>query len=1085
MLNLILGTCGTGKTRQIIEKIKERAVQSLESLLLVPEQFTSSAETMIYRELGDYHSGFVTVCSFTSYAERILKTYGGTAIETLTDAGRVVYVRRALDNLADTLPKYHKQKRSFAFCTLCADTIKELKTAGANGASLTQIAGKSKDGEKLYELGLIFSAYDALIENAAMDPADRVSVATEKLPVDNICNLAVFIDNFDGFTAPEYKMLAKLIFAESCTVTLCCDGLSDKDEGLGLFSPVKKTAARLRALAAKRGADVAAPLVLNQDYRHKDAKGLLAVAEFLAYDETEYLPNGDVFISAQRGIYNECKAVAARVKQKAQSGVPYGRMAIICRSLDQYSAAIKYELSLYGVPYFIDEATTMDHSAPAAFFRAALAIAKNGLNTENILRLLKTGLCGFTDEEICALENYAYTWKTGAEDWHSAFTKNPSGFGDMSASDEKLLKIAENARAKCIPPILSFLSQTKNADAANISHSLYYLLDAFCGMQNTLKAAELLRESKSEAAADMLCGTWDGVMGLLSQMELLLKGCSVSVGEYDELFLLLLRSSEVGHVPQAQDSVIVTTADRMRLAEPLICFVMGVSEGEFPKAVGFSGLLTHTDREALVESGIEMPGSFENRCLLEQMFFYRALTAPSKQLYVSYVPAAFGGGAMSAPLARMYKELSCTQEPLSLQQLACTTDAALDLLGMQYSANTVSSATLKEALVRDGSKAQSLAAMESAASEKEFVIDKKGLVREVLGDKLRISPTKIEQYYTCGFAYFLQYVLNVRPRKKAELSPLESGSLVHYILEKALSETKENFIALSAEEITCLAGNIADAYVKENMPDATQRFAYLISRIKCAAAKLLLFLQDEQKQSSFHPVAFEQVIGDGGVEPMRLMTPTGETVNIIGKIDRVDVMEREGKSYIRVIDYKTGEKAFDLDEVYCGLNMQMLLYMFTICKNGKDSFKNAVPAAVLYIQGDPTPKTLDSRYDKGGTVYKLDGLVLDDKAVVQGMDKDASGLFVPFTFKNDGTPKATKKLASLEKLGNIASHVEKLSIEMAAKLYSGQIAARPLVTKKRNPCDVCDYRPVCRHETGVNEACIIAPDKVFEEKPIK
>lgn len=216
-----------------------------------------------------------------------------------------------------------------------------------------------------------------------------------------------------------------------------------------------------------------------------------------------------------------------------------------------------------------------------------------------------------------------------------------------------------------------------------------------------------------------------------------------------------------------------------------------------------------------------------------------------------------------------------------------------------------------------------------------------------MGDRLTLSPTRVEQYYRCRFSYFLQYVLRIRPRRRAELSPLESGSLVHYILEHVMRRAGAEFPRLAPEELARLAGEVADQYVAENMPAAGRRFAYLVERLKRGVTRLLAYLQAEQTQSLFHPAAFEQEIGtgEGAVPPLTLRTPDGRTVQVQGKIDRVDVMEREGRTYLRVVDYKTGNKAFNLDEVYCGLNTQMLLYLFTLRSNAAQVYKNPVAAA--------------------------------------------------------------------------------------------------------------------------------------------
>ena len=375
--------------------------------------------------------------------------------------------------------------------------------------------------------------------------------------------------------------------------------------------------------------------------------------------------------------------------------------------------------------------------------------------------------------------------------------------------------------------------------------------------------------------------------------------------------------------------------------------------------------------------------------------------------------------------------------------------------------------------------------MDEAASPQPFHAADKKALEQLLGTQLTLSPTRVEQYYRCRFSYFLQYVLHILPRRKAELSPLESGSLVHYILEHALRRAGARFAELSREELTALADGIADEYVRQNMPAAGARFAHLIARLKRAVANLLFYLQSEQAQSSFHPVAFEQAIGGseaGAVPPLELKTPDGKAVRVVGKIDRVDVMRRGGETYLRVVDYKTGTKKFSLEDVYCGLNTQMLFYLFTLCHAPQGQYAGARAAGVLYLLSDPAPKTAARAGAEKTPLYEVDGLVVNDPVIVRGMDKDATGVFVPFGYSKNGTPRASAKLASLEKLGNIERHITGLVLQMAQGLYSGDIAAQPLRAGGHCPCDVCDYRPVCRHEDGKDEACAAAPKDVFEPK---
>ncbi|MEG2931638.1 MAG: hypothetical protein RR825_07610, partial [Ruthenibacterium sp.] len=402
-----------------------------------------------------------------------------------------------------------------------------------------------------------------------------------------------------------------------------------------------------------------------------------------------------------------------------------------------------------------DETTTLEHTAPASFLRAALSLAAHGLTSEGVLRLLKTGLCGFAADDVAALENYAYTWQLCSEDWRAPFTKNPSGFGPagdaLTEEDVTILTASERVRAAAVPKLDAFLramhgtgrgakavsaaaradgSAASSADAANeplkngrtageISHALYALLQAFDGDAHTAQLAETLGLGE-DGGGEAVYRTWNTMMTLLDQMNALLGGDYITAQEYDDLLVLLLRASDIGHVPQTQNVVILTTADRMRLQNPKYCFVLGVSEGAFPKAVGYSGLLTHTDREHLVQSGVDMPGSYENRMLLEQMFFYRALTAPSQGLYLSAVKPEAGAPPLTSALTVLLDALTPPPLFLSLAEKAPTPAAALDLLGAQYREDTPETAALAAALESDAAAADSLRAMERAAVPPPF-----------------------------------------------------------------------------------------------------------------------------------------------------------------------------------------------------------------------------------------------------------------------------------------------------------------------------------------------------------------------------
>ena len=1072
MLQLVLGPSGSGKSNYLLERIEERARAGQRSLLLVPEQFTSSTESRIYARLGDEYSGRVESFSFTSLAEKLLNLYGGAAVRTLTDAGRAVLVRRALESMGDAVHYYSRHRRSTAFCEKCAETLNELKNAGVSAAQLEQLAeGAGPSGEKLRELAGVYAAYQALLEGAAMDPTDRVAAAAERLEPDFFADAAVFIDEFDTFNAPKRRMLERMLqCAPSITVALCADGLEDREGGLGLFSGAKKMAGALRAMARENGVAVASPVILTEDKRHKNAPDLARLAALLAGAEPEPGPADPAQLTLLRAEdrQTEAKLAAAAAAKLARAGVPYSKMAVICRDASQYLAAVRYEFRLAGIPLFFDEPASAEHAAPLRLVKALLSLLRRGVSTETVLAVAKTGLTSLSEAQLCALENYAYTWQLSAAQWQQPFTLSPAGFGgEMRPAEAEQLALAESARQALAPLLANFAAAARKKPAAALCESLYRTMLALGAEEKLTASAAKLKEEEGIPAAEEAVRVWDLAVNLLDQMALLLGEETLPPAEYGELFDLLARTTDLGHIPQSLNAVIFTTAGRMRLDEPDYCFVLGLGEGEFPAAPGDRGLLTHAERDALIRQGVEMPDCFENRMVREQVCFYKALTAASKGVWMSWA-----SGPSALPMTSALTEAKACLDPaapaLETADLAATPAAALDLLGESWDAQSPATAALFAAVEGSEAGKAALAPLRRAVSREPFAVQDTGAMHRLLGDHMRLSPSRMERYYSCPFAYFLEYVLGARPRKQAALTADQTGTLVHYILEQALKRAGEGFVDLSETELADLAAAVAREYVSANMPGTGARFEYLIRRLQKSAAALLAFIQAEQRQGSFRPVAFELGIGDGpeAVPSVVLTTKTGETVRMVGKIDRVDACREGGKTWLRVVDYKTGSKEFLLEDVRRGLNCQMLVYLFTLVRNAGDKFESPAPAGVLYLMADPAPARGDRAEAAQGLDYKVEGVVVGEPEVLSAMDSAATGLYVPVRFDKAGQPRLGEALTSVEELAKLQGELDDLVVKMAEELYAGKIAAEPLAAgrKQETHCRFCDYRNVCRRQ---------------------
>ena len=1104
MLKLVLGGSGSGKTTLLYSHIRARAEKGLRSILLVPEQFTSSTEGRIYRELGDALSGMVESFSFTSLAEHILSAEGGAAVQTLSDAGRAVLVRRALEELQDNVHYYYRHRRSAAFCQMAAQTIDELKSAGLSGAQLAELAPDcGSESGKLSELALIFQGYETLLADTGMDPSDRLELAADRLDAalargrlpEFLQEREVFIDEFDTFNAPKKRLMGAMLAAlPAVTVALCDDGAPMIPGDAALFSGAKQVAAQLRRLARKNGSEVCAPELLRRDLRHKNAPGLAAVTELLekgTCDLPPEVPEIRLFAAASRE--EEARCTAAAIRRLMRQGVRCGKIAVVCRSIPDYRAAIRYEFRMADISLYCDEPTTPEFSAPATAVRALLALLRGADMTENLTVLAKTGLCSLSEPEVCALENYAYTWSPNAAAWRAEFEKNPKGFGEaeLTDEDEKTLADAEKARRMLVTAVDELRSRVRGGSAEQISRELYFCLKKLGAEEQQAVQVEAIRTARGIPAAEEAAREWNVVMQLLDEMAHLLGRQGVTIPEYEELFGLLLRSSDLGHIPQTLDAVVLASAGKMRLDAPDYVFVLGLSEGEFPCAPSESGLLTHADRDALMAKQVELPDCFENRVVREQVCFYKALTAPAKGLWLSWPKGQ--GQTLCAALEPIVENLHPDAPELELADLAATPADGLDTLGGGWRLTDTERASLNAALhTPAGEEPRGLALLHRMEQNPPRQVNDLPALESLLGRRLHISPSQLEKYYTCRYGYFLQYVLGLKPRRRAELSADQSGSLMHWVLQMALDPNPgadnpcgglTSFLALDDEAMADLADLLVDEYARRCLPEDTARFAYLLSRLKKSMAGLLCYLRDEQNQSRFKPAACELKIGSGenAVPGQLYHLSDGRTVQLIGSVDRADEwVEEDGTRWVRVVDYKTGVKKLNLKEVYCGLDCQMLLYLFSLTRDRSGRFTGAEPAGVLYLMADPAPEITTREKAARSVEYQLDGLVRDEQKVFDAMDAAETGRYLPFGYR-DGRPSPNQKdkRADVAKLNRIQLHLDDLVTRMGEQLYDGRIGAEPLVTSQ-NPCTWCDYSFICCHETGIGERALEAPARPFE-----
>lgn len=1094
MFTPILGRAGSGKTTAVLEQIAATARRGDKALLLVPEQFSYEMEKTIARMLEPEAAGRVEVYSFTRLCHRLFLEFGGLAGESISDAARVVLMSLALDQVQDQLELYRKTARSASFVGAMLQMVSEFQNAGVTPDGLKEFALSTDNAQlsqKTTELGEIYLHYRSLVQSRYRDEKDSLMRG---------CALArgkgffrdyfIYVDSFMTYMAGE-KELLKIMLEEGreLTMTFPCDTLanfrSDQQEATenAPFQVARKTALQMISAAKQLGIAVRSPLNMGESKRFA-SQGLAALESQLAGgEEAPRKSDGSVSLVHLETPYDEVRYVAAKICEVVrQKNTYYREIAVICRSLDRYRSAVEDLFARYEIPVFFDAREDILSVPLVAFLRSALEAVLRPFDTASMLALAKNSLLGLDCTRAAELENYCYVWDIRGRQWldDAAFANHPRGLeSQWTDEDRQLLERVRQAAQVVAQPVERLSRALEAPTGSAFAQGLYqFLLDTGAREHMTSYLQQHTGTLGSQRYLQLNSGAWDLVMGLLELFDQVIGEISLPAERLRDLFLLALQTADLGSIPTTLDQVALGTADRMRPNHPKITFVLGANQGEFPPQLTENSLLSQLERDQLAEAGFTLNPTVIKRNDYERYYAYAALTSPSQRLIVTYHDALLTGesclpSSIAEDIQALFPGILEGPDALPREAYAVNAATAFDLLCRSLQTDPALAASLEQCLPE--SDVPRLERVRHLLENRGFRIQEREVARVLFGQRMRLSPSRVDTYFQCPFAYFCQSGLGLRPRRKVEFSPTQSGTVIHHVLERMVSRHGGRGLAqVEEEQLRREVAELLEEFLKERVPSKevlTQRFQYLMGRLVRSLVHLLQRLGEEFAQSRYEPCAFELPIQPGSdVPPLELRTPDGVTVWVEGIVDRVDRMEADGRSYIRVVDYKSGSKDFDLSQVYYGLNLQMLLYLFTIQQNGSGELGGALPAGVLYMpaqdrvlpvdRGTPPEKIRQEHRKK----YRMNGLLLNDPVSLSGMEEKMAGVFIPVKTKKDGSLDARSSVASLAQLGQIRQHIEGLLVQMAQALSQGQIPALPAAGTGVEPCKWCDFRSICQHQ---------------------
>ncbi len=1104
-LEILQGPGGTGKTTMLLKAARERAATGGgETWLVVPDQATFLMEKKILDLLGDKDGNLVRVYSINRLARQVLLETGGSPRPFLDASGKGILVYRIVRELQDQLPLFADSIRKGGFAKVAGDLISEFKRYGVSIETLRRMADETTDmrlSVKLRELTLVGEAYEKAMDGQGyLDGEDRLAMAAERLPrLPGIERVHLCFDQFLRFSPVQLQFILALVRrAESVTVSLRMHAMNASGMAYRPESgrPAKAALAFLKHQAEESGIPVQETCTLGTDFRHRPGSGL-------AFLNRNFAASGnirckervhDIRMVAEADPESEIHACARRIVMLCRDGgCRYRELAVLVPDLAEYASGVRRIFRMHGIPFFMDRKESLAGNPVSVALLAVFDILRGSWRHDDVFRLLKTGLLPVERALTDKLENHALaTGMRGRRMWCEG-----------SLEDAEL----ETVRRVLAEPLMEFRKIVHGPVPVRLALESYVGLLMAWGLPQAVVARSLhLEQEGLLASAGHMRQIWQSACDLMDQvMELSGEG-NVTLTELHGMLQTGLEGGSTSIIPAALDEVFVGTPSRSRTAEIKHLFVLGAVEGWIPSGPGGQGLLSDPERRTLLRMGVELAP--DTRTVTEERKdeLEAVVTMPEEGLWLSRpISDTEGKSLLPSGIWRAFHSLFPLLregwEPeketgglvFSPEVDWATTPAALleSLVPLLRDPSASTTPELVQAMFRICGRQAGLGSSHRMVREGLSWQNQASLssdwFRNRYGSVLTGSLSSLEMYRKCPFSWFSRHAALLREREESGLRDIGFGLLMHDIMDAVLAAVERDG-GWDLFEDARLPGYVADA-VRDGIRKGTGisplhpgLASWFSDRLAKAAMTAAGRIAGQIRAGSFRPFGHELGFGgDGPFPPYEIKMRDGGVLRLQGRLDRLDVHEGPEGRHLRVVDYKSGDRALSLADIANGLSMQLPAYLAVALASMRgESVGNGgmpvSPAGIFHMRLEPPDvRTRDSAAEGAETErnrrMRLTGYVVDDPAILAAMDAQLSqsgnSEVLKAGLNKDGSISGRTRTLSREGFERLGGMVDGIMAGIGEELTAGRIPVHPVRTAKMKACDLCPYGRVCRFEPGV------------------
>ncbi len=1138
-LQFIFGGSGYGKSETINREILEdaKANPHRKYFVVVPDQFTMQTQKDLCQMSPDHGIMNIDVLSFKRLSYRVLEETGKSMIPVLDDTGKSLLLQRVAKKRKDELGAIGGNIKKTGYIHEIKSVISEFMQYSLTPEDVKKMMHElPKDSAlqyKLKDIHLLYQDFVKDIEETFVTKEEELVLVKEQIKDSELMRDAVLVfDGFTGFTPVQNRLIQELMkYAKTVYVTILLDERRDPLKTFyeqDLFYLSLKMAKTLRQEAVDEGIPVLPDRILrgkatpdipfSHSYRYEKKPELAFLERHLfRYDALAYEAETTSLqitesVSPLDEIRYTCEEISRLIQQESYR---YQDLAVVTGDLNGYAHFVEEQFEKYEIPFYLDLTRGIVMNPMIEYIKSALALLTDGYTYENVFHFMRSGMLDIPVENIDLLENYVFALGIrGIRKWEEPFYRLSPDFGKDYEED---LKSINEARKIFMERMLPLHQRTKTVED-KVRLLYQFLVDS--DMENRLfDRADRLESQGKQTLAEEYLAIYRKVMDLLNQIYELLADEEMGWEDFAEIILAGFEEIQVATLPQNRDAVVVGDIKRTRLKNTKVLFFIGVNDGIIPQAGGSGGILSEIDRNMIEKASYELAPTPRQQMYQQRMYLYMNVTKPTEKLYISYAKVdAEGKPIRSSYFVGVVNDLFpqirfvYTKSLDYKDRLFAKTDGTRHFIhslrdyvntGKESMYSVQEMVSLHQFLEKDQTN-NLKQLVNTAFFQYRPVPLSKEVAQALYGRILENSVSRLEKYAGCAYAHFLQYGLRLAKRAEYLLEAKDTGTVIHDVMEefsKKISDTKYSWFDFPAEMgeelVEQIMDQVSNAYGEHVFFD-TKRNSYQIERMKRLLKKSVLNMQKQLNDGLFLPSEYEVSFSKyQDLEALTVVLSDEEKMHLNGRIDRVDLYENDEHVYVKVIDYKSGNRTFSPLEVYHGLQLQLVLYMNVATEREKRRHpgKEIVPSGMFYFQiKDPMIKTDGNKISEEEILQqvrkemRMEGIANSREDSLQAIDHtlNKNSDVIKLSYKKDGSIAANSKVMDDEDLKFMSKYVDSKIRKMGQEILNGEISINPYTMDQNSACTFCEYQSICKIDSRLpgyqkRELEILSEQEIFEK----